>query len=569
MADFTTLSASTAYPSLLPQISGRDDDLAMMLDPTYASPTNVKTNFQRLNSALGKIQRFNGTSWVDALSSWNITGTLSSSGNATFGDGTTSGALNVNINAPLANSAGLNWQAASSTKWSLYRVLTTNALQLDNNNKSGVLSFDNTSGNATFGYSVSIANSATVTQNDSSAQLRLGRTNSFVGYGRIGADSSYVFAISNDSLTTTPFLINQNTPNNAFSLSSTGLALGVAFSATFNGVNTTFGNASNDSGVGLQILGGNTQKNWLVSSNLFTGGNFEITPSTTNGGSTFTTPIFKLSTSGLVLTGISFATQYTSTSSSSSLPGFAVSAGNGSYNSGANQVGISCNSTQVANFSTSAITAVAVPVNEAVGSSIASATTINLTTATGNGIHITGTTAITAVTLGAGMRRTVIFDGTLTLTHHSINNNLPGGLNITTAAGDRATYWSDGTTVYCTSYVRADGTTPTSYISTGNALPAANTVLSVNHGLGSMPSSWSVSIVCATADQGYSVGDEIDVSGLIDGDGGRMTSSWANSTTIGFITSVASCALSIRSRSINGTASITPANWTLTFRARK
>jgi len=96
--------------------------------------------------------------------------------------------------------------------------------------------------------------------------------------------------------------------------------------------------------------------------------------------------------------------------------------------------------------------------NEALGTAIASASTINLTTATGNFLHITGTTAITAVTLGAGMRREVIFDEILTLTHHATNNNLPGAANIITAAGDRASYYSDGTTVYCTKYQRADGT---------------------------------------------------------------------------------------------------------------
>lgn len=96
-------------------------------------------------------------------------------------------------------------------------------------------------------------------------------------------------------------------------------------------------------------------------------------------------------------------------------------------------------------------------VNEALGTPIASASTINLTTATGNFLHITGTTTITAVTLGAGMRREVIFDGILTLTHHVTNNNLPSSANIITAVGDRATYISDGTTVYCTKYQRADG----------------------------------------------------------------------------------------------------------------
>lgn len=92
--------------------------------------------------------------------------------------------------------------------------------------------------------------------------------------------------------------------------------------------------------------------------------------------------------------------------------------------------------------------------NMAVGASIASAATINLDTATGNFLHITGTTTITAVTLAKGPRW-VIFDGILTLTHHATNNNLPGGADLKTAAGDRALYWSDGTTVYCIHFIKA------------------------------------------------------------------------------------------------------------------
>lgn len=107
-------------------------------------------------------------------------------------------------------------------------------------------------------------------------------------------------------------------------------------------------------------------------------------------------------------------------------------------------------------FTTSAV-ALLGPMNWVTGSSIASAATVNLTTATGNAAHITGTTAITAVTLGSGIWRLVIFDDALTLTHHATNNNLPGGGNITTAAGDRALYYSDGTTVYCANYQKANG----------------------------------------------------------------------------------------------------------------
>ncbi len=99
------------------------------------------------------------------------------------------------------------------------------------------------------------------------------------------------------------------------------------------------------------------------------------------------------------------------------------------------------------------------PVGRAVlptGATIASATTVNLNAATGNRVHISGTTTITTVTLTKGPV-TVIFDDALTLTHHATTNNLPGGANITTAAGDRAIYESDGTTVYCVFYSKASG----------------------------------------------------------------------------------------------------------------
>ena len=107
-------------------------------------------------------------------------------------------------------------------------------------------------------------------------------------------------------------------------------------------------------------------------------------------------------------------------------------------------------------FSTSAVTLLGA-MDWVKGANIASAATINLTTATGNAVHVTGATQIDAVTLGSGMWRMVIFDGALTLAHSATANNLPGGANITTAANDRALYWSDGTTVYCAAYNKASG----------------------------------------------------------------------------------------------------------------
>lgn len=95
--------------------------------------------------------------------------------------------------------------------------------------------------------------------------------------------------------------------------------------------------------------------------------------------------------------------------------------------------------------------------NEVQGADIASATTTNLQTATGNYIHVTGTTAITAITLSQGARRTVEFTGALTLTNGA-SLILPGGANIVTAAGDTAVFIGEASSVVrCVSYTKASG----------------------------------------------------------------------------------------------------------------
>lgn len=96
-------------------------------------------------------------------------------------------------------------------------------------------------------------------------------------------------------------------------------------------------------------------------------------------------------------------------------------------------------------------------INESQGADIASASTVNLTTATGNYAVITGTTAITAITLAQGARRIVRFAGALTLTNGA-SLILPGGANITTAAGDVATFVGEAAgVVRCIQYMRASG----------------------------------------------------------------------------------------------------------------
>lgn len=109
---------------------------------------------------------------------------------------------------------------------------------------------------------------------------------------------------------------------------------------------------------------------------------------------------------------------------------------------------------------TGAITAIAAHDNLSTkGADVASAATTDIGAATGSYIHITGTTGITALgTKTAGVLRDVVFDGILTLTHNATSLILPGGANITTAAGDTATFRSEGGGNWrCLRYTRASG----------------------------------------------------------------------------------------------------------------
>lgn len=98
-------------------------------------------------------------------------------------------------------------------------------------------------------------------------------------------------------------------------------------------------------------------------------------------------------------------------------------------------------------------------INFAKGGDIASATTTNIGAATGNTVHITGTTTITAFdTVQAGTWRYLIFDGALILTHNGTSLILPTAANITTVAGDTALMMSEGSGNWrCLSYNRKTG----------------------------------------------------------------------------------------------------------------
>jgi hypothetical protein len=77
----------------------------------------------------------------------------------------------------------------------------------------------------------------------------------------------------------------------------------------------------------------------------------------------------------------------------------------------------------------------------------------------GDYFDVTGTANFASMTVAADRQFTLQFDGVLTMTHHATNLDLPSEANITTAAGDVATFQSTGAdTVQCICYTKADGT---------------------------------------------------------------------------------------------------------------
>ena len=170
-------------------------------------------------------------------------------------------------------------------------------------------------------------------------------------------------------------------------------------------------------------------------------------------------------------------------------------------NSGLESDNLASSAVTAAKISSGAVTTTKLshPILGVQSSNIASATTTDLNTATGNMVDITGTTTITGLgTVQAGAIFFVRFTGILTLTHNATSLILPTGANITTAAADSAIFESLGSGNWrCANYFRKDGgalvggtvsnalsgsviqtvNTQTGSMSTGTtAIPADNTI---------------------------------------------------------------------------------------------
>ena len=200
-------------------------------------------------------------------------------------------------------------------------------------------------------------------------------------------------------------------------------------------------------------------------------------------------------------------------------------------------------------------------INEAEGGAIASATTIDLDAATGNFVHVTGTTTITTITLAQGAERTVVFDDALTLTDGA--SLLLGGENISTAANDVAVFRGEGSGVTrlvdysppqiatasrrggvekatqaetnagtADKYPSAAELKATRFVSTGTAI-STTSAISFAHGHGIPPIDAGFFLQCTSADIGYASGDRIHSDSLDNSSGGTIGTIFTDATNIG------------------------------------
>lgn len=84
MADHNKPTITSSYANYTAELDSRMDDLAMLNDPSVTTVTNPVSGYKRWNSVTYKLEKYNGTAWVD-LSSRYILGAIDS----TSGDVTT------------------------------------------------------------------------------------------------------------------------------------------------------------------------------------------------------------------------------------------------------------------------------------------------------------------------------------------------------------------------------------------------------------------------------------------------------------------------------------------------
>lgn len=191
MADFNLPTLTTAYADFLAQIKLRDEDIIKMLDGTTSS--NIPSGAKRWNSISSKFEKYNGTTWSDLSTLYNIS--VTSANYLNGGNNTTLlGAIPYQSNANITTLLSPNTttikkflrQTGTGTNGAAPVWDTINASDIPILNQS-------TTGNAataTTANSLNTANSYTVSNLTANGSLTIGSNGNYVA-GSIYSDSNW------------------------------------------------------------------------------------------------------------------------------------------------------------------------------------------------------------------------------------------------------------------------------------------------------------------------------------------------------------------------------------------
>lgn len=167
-------------------------------------------------------------------------------------------------------------------------------------------------------------------------------------------------------------------------------------------------------------------------------------------------------------------------------------------------------------------------INEAPIVTLPSAATMAIGAAQANTIQVSGTTTITGFdAITAGAVRRLVFYGALTLTYNATSLILPGKANITTAAGDAATFVSlGGGNWRCVGYQLASSVgggggggsgAITKYFESNPLTVTLSGKYTLAHGLSAIPKGVSAYILFSAQLNQFVAGDRLEMPAIVNG----------------------------------------------------
>jgi hypothetical protein len=231
VADHNLPTTASTYADFVALLDARLDDITKWLDTQSTTPSNMATDSKRWDSAAGKWQRFNGTSWVDMAATYaiSISGNAASVTNGVYTSGSYADPTWLTSLAGSKISGGITGNAGTATKLATAR--TINGVSFDGSanitvNASNSITFKNDGTGGATGTAFNGSAAKTISYNTIGAPKADGT----------GASGTWDISISGNAATATT---SGACSGNAATATTSGACSGNAATATTASTATT------------------------------------------------------------------------------------------------------------------------------------------------------------------------------------------------------------------------------------------------------------------------------------------------------------------------------------------